>query len=201
MKRFFTSPVVFAGTEKLLGSVPEVAAFHHRAKASCAHRARSWAGFPHPPAGLCRLAAGRIRPQPIQLHLASSEKRALLLFIPLPPPVPGALSALGSLSAGPGQAGGRWELSPPPGSARLGSGGLRGATAPPPGTRRRRPAAPRSCAAAERVPTAGGRGPRRGGPRLVLRTKRHDALCLADFHPRFQAYGIFILVFELWRYI
>lgn len=122
MKRFFTSPVVFAGTEKLLGSVPEVAAFHHRAKASCAHRARSWAGFPHPPAGLCRLAAGRIRPQPIQLHLASSEKRALLLFIPLPPPVPGALSALGSLSAGPGQAGGRWELSPPPrlGSARLG---------------------------------------------------------------------------------
>lgn len=167
MKQFFTSPVVFAGTEKLLGSVPEVAAFHHRAKASCAHRARSWAGFPHPPAGLCRLAAGRIRPQPIQLHLASSEKRALLLFIPLPPPVPGALSALGSLSAGPGQAGGRWELSPPPGSARLGSGGLRGATAPPPGTRRRRPpggsAELRGCGAG---PDRGGTGTEEGGSPL-----------------------------------
>lgn len=163
MKRFFTSPVVFAGTEKLLGSVPEVAAFHHRAKASCSHRARSWAGFPHPPAGLCRLAAGRIRPQPIQLHLASSEKRALLLFSPLPPPVPGALSALGSLSAGPGQAGGRWELSPPP--ARLGSArvGCVEPQRPLPGQgAAARPAAPRSCAAAERVPTAGGRGPGRG---------------------------------------
>lgn len=121
MKRFFTSPVVFAGTEKLLGSVPEVAAFHHRAKASCAHRARSWAGFPHPPAGLCRLAAGRIRPQPIQLHLASSEKRALLLFIPLPPRSPERYQRLAPSPRGRGRQGGGGS-SPPPrlGSARLG---------------------------------------------------------------------------------
>lgn len=157
MKRFFTSPVVFAGTEKLLGSVPEVAAFHHRAKASCAHRARSWAGFPHPPAGLCRLAAGRIRPQPIQLHLASSEKRALLLFIPLPPRSPERYQRLAPSPRGRGRQGGGGSSPPLPSSARLGSGGLRGATAPPPGTRRRRPpggsAELRGC----------GAGPDRGG--------------------------------------
>lgn len=122
MKRFFTSPVVFAGTEKLLGSVPEVAAFHHRAKASCAHRARSWAGFPHPPAGLCRLAAGRIRPQPIQLHLASSEKRALLLFIPLPPRGPRSVISAWLPLRGAGAGRGEVGALPPPrlGSARLG---------------------------------------------------------------------------------
>lgn len=167
MKRFFTSPVVFAGTEKLLGSVPEVAAFHHRAKASCAHRARSWAGFPHPPAGLCRLAAGRIRPQPIQLHLASSEKRALLLFIPLSPPGPRSVISAWLPLRGAGAGRGEVGALPPPGSARLGSGGLRGATAPPPGTRRRRPpggsAELRGCGAG---PDRGGTGTEEGGSPL-----------------------------------
>lgn len=159
--------------------------------------------IPAPTSGALPPCSGK---DPAPTHSAApgllGEESPVVIYPSSPPGPRSVISAwlpLRGAGAGRGEVG---ALPPPP--ARLGSArvGCVEPQRPLPGQgAAARPAAPRSCAAAERVPTAGGRGPRRGGPRLVRRTKRHDALCLADFHPRFQAYGIFILVFELWRYI
>lgn len=62
-------------------------------------------------------APARIRPKLIQLHLGSSEKRALLLFIASPTLTPKLLAALGSLALRAGR--GSTPCSAPLGPARL----------------------------------------------------------------------------------
>lgn len=119
-----------------------------------------------------------------------------------PPRSPERYQRLAPSPRGRGKQGGGGS-SPPPrlGSARLGWAAWSHSApsrdkAPPPARRLRGAARLRSGSRPR------GDGDRGGGcPCLVLRTKRRDALRLADLHPRFQAYGIFILVFELWRYI
>lgn len=124
--------------------------------------------IPAPTSGALPPCSGK---DPAPTHSAApgllGEESPVVIYPSSPPRSPERYQRLAPSPRGRGRQGGGGSSPPHPGSARLGSGGLRGATAPPPGTRRRRPpggsAELRGCGAG---PDRGGTGTEEGGSPL-----------------------------------